>query len=59
MTRLDGAEPLQSLMKNILFFADDENLVRMVFDTAAAFLEKTDVYRLSFKPDAEVWNLIA
>jgi len=58
VSRLDGSEALRGLMKNILFFASDPNLVRMVFETAAVFLEKTDVYRLSFTPDTAVWSLI-
>jgi hypothetical protein len=56
---LNRAEALQRLMRNILFFASDAELVQLVFETAAEFLERVPAYRLEFVPDTEVWSLIA
>lgn len=55
---IGAAEALQRLMQNILFFAEDERLVRQVFEAAADFLAQAPAYRLEFMPDARVWELI-
>ena len=52
------AEATRMLLRNILFFCDDERLVRQVFDSAYAFLEHVPVYRLMFVPDTTVWNFV-
>lgn len=52
------AEATRMLLRNILFFCDDERLVRQVFDSAYDFLESVPVYRLTFVPDATVWNFV-
>ncbi len=52
------AEALRMLMRNILFFARDEELVNRVFAGACAFLERVPVRRLNFYPDERVWDLI-
>jgi hypothetical protein len=59
IAELSPAEALHRLMKNILFFAEDPELVQLVFSTAAEFLERTPVFRLEFKPDASIWDLIS
>jgi hypothetical protein len=56
--RLAPADALRSLMKNILFFADDSRLVEGIFETAHRFLENTEAFRLAFVPDAAVWSHI-
>jgi len=43
----------------VLFFARDPELVSMVFDTAWKLVRSVPVYRLTFLPDARVWELIA
>ena len=55
---MGSAEALQRLMRNILFFAEDERLVRQVFEAAGDFLSRVPAYRLEFAPDARVWELI-
>ena len=55
---VDPAEAIRRLMRNILFFAHDPELVRMVFDSACAFVAAVPVYQLSFFPDQRVWDLI-
>jgi hypothetical protein len=57
-TQLDAAEAVRRLMRNILFFSHDEELVHRVFDAACAFVAAVPVYQLSFFPDQRVWDLI-
>src|SRR5579885_3291657 len=56
--RVDPAGALRMLLRNILFFADDADLVKMVFRSAAEFLERIPASQLTFFPDARVWQLI-
>jgi len=53
------AEAARRLLRNILFFADDARLVEQMFRTACEFVSRVPVYELTFRPDTEVWNLIA
>jgi hypothetical protein len=55
---IDSAEALRMLLRNILFFADDADLVKMVFRSAYEFLKCIPVARLTFYPDERVWDLI-
>ncbi len=52
------AEALSRLMQNILFFAEDERLVRQVFEAAGDFLARIPAYRLAFAPEVQVWELM-
>lgn len=52
------SEAIRRLMRNILFFAEDAELVRKVFQSACAFVESVPVRRLTFTPDSRVWGLI-
>jgi hypothetical protein len=47
------------LLENVLFFACDPELVSLVFDSACELVQHVPVYRLTFFPDAHVWELIA
>ena len=51
-------DALRMLLRNILFFADDSKLVEMVFRSACEFLSRVPAARLTFLPDARVWELI-
>jgi hypothetical protein len=53
------AEAARALLQNILFFAQDEELVRLVSQSAFDFVSRVPVRRLIFAPDARVWELIA
>jgi hypothetical protein len=57
--RLSGTEAVRALMKNILFFVDDRELCGQVFETACDVAESLPVYRLTFAPDAGVWDAVA
>jgi hypothetical protein len=56
--KIDSAVAIQRLMRNILFFAHQSDLVRQVFEAACAFVAAVPVYQLTFFPDQRVWELI-
>ena len=56
--KIDPLEATQRLLRNILFFAHQDEMVRQVFDAACAFVASVPVYQLSFFPDQRVWELI-
>jgi hypothetical protein len=53
-----AADAVRGLLGNILFFSRDPEFVKMVFDTAFDFVNHIPVRRLTFVPDASVWELI-
>ena len=61
---LDAARPLETsaaarrLLRNILFFAADRGLVERLFAIACEFVSSVPIYELTFRPTAEVWDLI-
>jgi hypothetical protein len=52
------AEAIRPLMRNILFFAEDPDLVQNVFQSACEFVERVPVQELTFLPDSRVWSMI-
>ena len=52
------AEAARSVLANMLFFANDEELVQATFHAAFEFVSQVPVARLTFFPDARVWELI-
>jgi len=52
------AEAARSLLANVLFFAEDEELVQATFHAAFEFVSRVPVSRLTFVPDSRVWELI-
>jgi hypothetical protein len=55
---IDDRAAARALLRNILFFSHDEQLVRRVFDSAFEFVSRIATARLIFKPDESVWRLI-
>lgn len=55
---IDPRAATRALLRNILFFCHDEQLVRRVFDSAFEFVSRVAVARLFFMPDERVWRLI-
>jgi hypothetical protein len=51
-------EAVRLLLRNILFFAEDTELVNLVFRSACEFVERVPVRRLIFVPDERVWEMI-
>lgn len=55
---IETADALRMLLRNILFFADDAELIEMVFRSACEFLGRVPAFRLTFFPDERVWDLV-
>ena len=53
-----AADALRELLANTLFFAEDQEMVHWAFQAACGFVERVPVYRLTFVPDARVWEMI-
>ena len=53
-----AGEAARALLANLLFFAEDEELVQATFHAAFEFVNRVPVSRLTFFPDARVWELI-
>jgi hypothetical protein len=51
-------EALRLLLTNVLFFANDPQLVRQVFESAAEFVAAVKTFYLDFTPGERVWELI-
>jgi hypothetical protein len=52
------ADAGRELLANMLFFAEDPELVHRVFQTACDFVRRVPVYRLTFVPNTRVWEMI-
>ena len=48
----------RELLGNMLFFAEDQELVCSAFQAACDFVHCVPVYRLTFVPDTRVWEMI-
>lgn len=53
-----AADAGRELLANTLFFAEDAEFVRLAFQAACDFVDRVPVYRLTFVPDARVWEMI-
>lgn len=51
-----ASDSVRAVLANILFFAEDHELVRSVFRCACQFVNCVPVYRLTFLPDFRVWE---
>ena len=56
---IEQSQAVGALLRNILFFAQDQDLVRLVFQSACDFVRAVPVHRLTFSPERDVWDLIA
>lgn len=55
---VDRSVAARSLLRNILLFARDPDLVNRVFEAAVEFASRVPVRRLTFTPNERVWELI-
>jgi hypothetical protein len=55
---LSSSEAVRRLMRNILFFAEDPKLVEQLLQTACDFVSRVPIQRLTFYPDAKVWDTV-
>ncbi len=53
-----AADAGRELLANMLFFAEDQEMVHWAFQAACDFVDRVPVYRLTFVPDARVWEMI-
>lgn len=53
-----AADAGRELLGNMLFFAEDQEMVHWAFQAACDFVHRVPVYRLTFMPDARVWEMI-
>jgi hypothetical protein len=58
MVAVGEKEALRQLLANVLFFANDPDLVRQVFDSTCEFVSSVETFRLDFAPGERVWDLI-
>jgi hypothetical protein len=52
------ADAGRGLLANMLFFAEDPEMVQHAFQAACDFVDRVPVYKLIFMPDARVWEMI-
>ncbi len=52
------SDAARGLLANMLFFAEDHELVQCAFKAACDFVDRVPVQRLTFLPDARVWEMI-
>jgi hypothetical protein len=48
----------RELLANMLFFVEDSEMVHSAFQAACDFVSRVPVHRLTFMPDARVWEMI-
>jgi hypothetical protein len=61
MNRIDAvsdADATRALLKCVLFFAHDSDLVGRVFDVVCELVQKIPIQRLTFVPDSSAWEAI-
>jgi hypothetical protein len=51
-------EAARALLRNVLFFAHDGEVVRRVFDAAVQFVSRINVAKLIFTPEPRAWELV-
>jgi len=55
---ISAGDAARGVLANILFFAEDDELVQSVFRSVFEFVSRVPVMRLTFMPDSRVWELI-
>jgi hypothetical protein len=55
---ISPAEASRAILRNMLFFAEDAELVRRLFETTLDVVAKVKIRRLTFVPDQRVWELV-
>jgi hypothetical protein len=53
-----AADAGREVLANMLFFAEDQEMVHWAFEAACDFVRRVPVYRLTFVPDRRVWEMI-
>jgi len=58
MRRVGQAEATRALMRHVLFFAQDKELVERVLDSVVRFVSRVEVVEMEFTRDGRGWELI-
>ena len=58
VTRMKQGDAARALLESVLFFAEDPDLVKLVFKSVCDLVCQLPVYRLEFFPDKSLWDLI-
>src|SRR5579863_1565546 len=55
---ISESDAARAIMRHVLFFAEEKDLVAKVFDSVLEFVSRVHVAQLIFTPDARAWELI-
>ncbi len=55
---ISKSDAARAIMRHVLFFAEEKDLVAKVFDSVLEFVSRVPVAQLIFTPDARAWELI-
>jgi len=55
---ISAKDAAQALMRHVLFFAHEPELVERVFDSVLEFVSRVNVRKLVFTPDERAWSVI-
>jgi hypothetical protein len=55
---VSAPDAVRSMLANVLFFAEEPELVREVFHSVCELVDRVPVSRLTFVPDSRVWEII-
>jgi hypothetical protein len=58
ITPISKIDAARAIMRHVLFFAEEKDLVAKVFDSVLEFVSRVHVAQLIFTPDARAWELI-
>ena len=58
LTLMKEADAARALLESVLFFAEDADLVKLVFKSVCDLVCQLPVYQLEFVPDKSVWDLV-
>lgn len=58
LTLMTPGDAVRALLESVLFFAEDPDLVKLVFQSACDVVSRLPVYQLEFVPDTGVWESI-
>jgi hypothetical protein len=55
---VSDADATRAVLESVLFFAHDSELVGRMFDSAYELVQRVPIQRLTFVPDARIWEVI-
>jgi hypothetical protein len=58
LTPMKPGDAVRALLESVLFFAEDPDLVKLVFQSVCDLVCQLPIYRLEFVPEKSVWDLI-